>query len=138
MSLSVITISGRLATDPTANEVNGSTVVAFNVAVNLPKKDPSGANVAMFHRVSAWGKLGERCLTYLHKGDPVMLIGDFSQRDYTDDKGNPRQQNQIKATNVEFLGGNRAGAQSTPAQKPAAAAKATQPAVNQEEDELPF
>lgn len=123
MSLNVISVSGRMATDPTIKDVNGMSCTSFNIASDSMKKDENGTKIPIFYSVSVWGQNGERAAKYLKKGNPVLIVGDFSQRTYTGNDGKDRFQNQIRASNVEYLGGT----------------KQTQEAKTEvPEDELPF
>lgn len=56
---------------------NGTAVCKFKFVTSESYKDSSGNLVerAEWHRVVAWGKLGETCGTYLKKGSRVYLEG---------------------------------------------------------------
>lgn len=93
---------------PNTTDVNGASCTTFTIAADTTRKDENGKYIPIFYRVTAWRKLGERCSQYLStKGEPLLVVGDFSQREYTDDAGQKRSQNQITANNVEFLGGRK-------------------------------
>lgn len=59
-----------------------------------------GAN---FYRVSVWGKLGENCMKFLHKGDKAFVQGDLELRTYKNKEGVNTPQLTVNCTNVEFL-----------------------------------
>ena len=57
----------------------------------------------MFFRVSAWGKMGEMCNTYLAKGKKVFVAGPMSCRTYNKNDGSTGVSLEITANDVEFL-----------------------------------
>lgn len=93
---------------PNTTDVNGASCTTFNIVADSSRKDENGKYIPIFYRVTAWRKLGERCSKFLStKGESILVVGDFSQREYTDDAGQKRNQNQITANTVEFLGGRK-------------------------------
>lgn len=99
-----IFVIGRLTADPTASEVSGRSCANFRIASDTKRKDDAGNYIPVFYQVSVWGKPGESCVKFLHKGDKVSVVGDFSCREYTDTKGQSRYSLQIDASgDVEFL-----------------------------------
>lgn len=101
MSLCNLTVVGNLGGDPETREVGDSSVTSFSLAYNTKIK---GESVTYWFRVSAWGKLGEVCDEYLHKGSQVAVAGQFHPREYKDNEGNPRTSLDIRATDVHFVG----------------------------------
>ncbi len=130
MSLNISIVYGRVATSPVLKEINGSSVANFNIASDTLKKDADGKYVPIFYSVSAWGKIGERAAKYLTKGNPVVIVGNLSQRTYIDESGKDRFQNQLDAKYVEFVGGGKQAQETKPGSSPA-----PDPG---DEDELPF
>ena len=98
---------GRLATDPTVSEVNGRICTSFSFASDTKRKDEAGDFLPVFYRVSVWGKIGDSCAKFLHKGDKAAISGDFASREYTDTKGKDRYSLEITADEVEFLNEKR-------------------------------
>ena len=87
----------------------GQEVCNFSVAVNRRKK-VEGQPEADFFRVSVWGERGKTCNQYLSKGKKVSVVGSVSVRAYTNSKGEPAGQMEIKADDVEFLTPKGSGA----------------------------
>lgn len=113
-------------------QAGGSTVCGFDVAVNTRTKDEQGEFIANFYNCGAWGKLGENCGKFLHKGERVALTGDLTLRPYVDKKGQNRVSPQIYVTDVEFFFEKKDKAQGE-----AAPAQNNQ-AKGESEDDLPF
>jgi single-strand DNA-binding protein len=59
----------------------------------------------------AWGRLGEICGEYLHKGRQVFVEGKLQTRSWEDREGNKRYTTEITAQNMVMLGpsGKEAG-----------------------------
>jgi single-strand DNA-binding protein len=77
-SLNRIQLIGRLGKDPESRTTPGNRkVVTFSVAVGNRWKDKQGDLKSMtdWFNIEAWGKLGEICEKYLHKGKLVYLEG---------------------------------------------------------------
>lgn len=155
--INTLTALGRLVADPRqATAQSGATCTNFTLACDTPYKDGNGDKLTNFYDVSAWGKLGDRCAAYLHKGERIVITGDLFVRRYTDRNGMERQSVKVNLSDFGFADnkGNQEGVQSTPQTQPkpqpysaayqsAAPAPAPAPAqpnavVQPEEDELPF
>lgn len=102
MSMNLIVVAGRLATDPTISKVNDVSCATFTLASDTRAKDASGNYLSIFYRVTVWRRMAEVVAQYLHKGDPVTLYGDLSMRSYVDREGQNRSALQISANHVEF------------------------------------
>lgn len=107
-----VTILGNLANDPELRYTSGGTSVAnFSVATNergsLDKDTGERKQVANFHKIIAWGKLGESCAQYLSKGRQVLVEGRLQYRTFEDKEGITRKVAEIVARGVQFLGGPR-------------------------------
>ena len=77
-SLNRIQLIGRLGKDPESHTTPGNrNVVTFPVAVGNRWKDKQGGvkTTTDWFNIEAWGKLGEICEKYLHKGKLVYLEG---------------------------------------------------------------
>ena len=80
--MKVITLVGNLTKDAESRTTkNGDNVCGFSLAVNDRK-----ANQAYFFDCSYWGKRGDAVCPYLTKGKQVTVIGDFSWREYNNNK----------------------------------------------------
>ena len=74
---------GRLVRDPEQKDVNGKSLTKFTVVEDSSRKDQSGKPYAVFVNCTMWGKGGDTIMQYVKKGDPVSLVGEFYQREYT-------------------------------------------------------
>jgi single-strand DNA-binding protein len=108
---------GNLGRDPELRYTqNGQAVANFTLATNESWTDKSGERVERteWHRVVAWGKVGELCAQYLSKGRTVYVEGRIQTREWEDKDGNKRSTTEINAQNVQFLGGMRGEADAGP------------------------
>lgn len=126
-------ILGNLAGDPELRYTSGGTPVAnFSVATNergsVDKASGERKQVTNFHRIIAWGKLGETCAQYLSKGRQVLVEGRLQYRTFEDKEGISRKVAEIVANTVQFLGGPRKDAA-----EPTEAADEAAPAEEQAE-----
>jgi len=101
---------GNLGRDPELRYTqNGQAVVNFTLATSENWTDKSGERVERteWHRIVAWGKVGELCAQYLSKGRTVYVEGRIQTREWEDKDGNKRYTTEINAQTVQFLGGPR-------------------------------
>ena len=98
---------GRLCAEPdirfTTGE-NATCIANFRLAVDkrFKNKNDPNAPTADFFRITAFGKLGEFCQNYLHKGTKIVMSGRIENNNYTDSNGNKVFSDQIIAENIEF------------------------------------
>jgi len=97
MSYQDTTIVGNVGNRPTSNTVNGNTVCNFSVAVDDYKGD------TQWFRVSAWGRTGEACIKYVHKGKKVLVAGTLRANIYSGREGEPKIALNLNARTVQFL-----------------------------------
>jgi len=133
-------IIGRLGRDPEMRYTpQGTAVTRFSVATDRSWTDQSGQRQdrTTWFRVSAWGKLGELCNQYLTKGRLVMVEGELQEpKPYQSRDGEWRASLDLRATNVQFLGGRgETGAAAAP-EREQDQAEAGAPLVD--EEEIPF
>jgi single-strand DNA-binding protein len=110
--------------------VGDNTVCNFQIATSEYWNDKNGQKQERteWHRIAAWGKLGELCGEYLAKGRQVYVEGKIEGRGYEKD-GVKKWSTSIRASSVQFLGGKPAGA-------PELASQAR--AHEEAQDEIPF
>ncbi len=103
-SVNKIILVGHLAADPEVRQsAKGTTIATFSVATNRDfTSNGEKKKVTDFHRVVAWGKLGEICGTYLDKGRAVYIEGMVLNRAYERD-GERRYITEIRADEVNML-----------------------------------
>lgn len=146
-----VILIGRLGKDPEVRyTANGGSVASFTMATNESWVDKSGQKQERveWHRITAWGKLGEICGQYLSKGREAYVEGRLQTREWQDKDGNKRYTTEIVAANVQFLGGagdrasssasanNNSDFASSPSFEPVASAAAE--GGGMADDEVPF
>ncbi|MEK7217528.1 MAG: single-stranded DNA-binding protein [Patescibacteria group bacterium] len=106
MNLNKVILIGRLTQDPEARTTpSGQNVTTVNMATNRVWTDAtSGRKEATeFHRVVAWGKLGDIASKYLTKGGLVMIEGRLQTRSWDDkETGKKRYMTEIIAENLQM------------------------------------
>jgi single-strand DNA-binding protein len=108
-----VIIIGRLGNDPEVRYTpSGAAVARFSVATSEEWKDKNSGEKkerTEWHRVTAWGKLGEICGEYLSKGRQVYVEGRLQTSSYDDKDGVKRYSTEIVASDVQFLGSRESG-----------------------------
>ena len=99
---------GNLGSDPEVRYTQTGTAVAtFNIATSDQWKDKDSGEMKKrteWHRIVAWGRLGEICGEYLSKGRQVYIEGRIQTRDWEDKDGNKRYTTEIVASQMQMLG----------------------------------
>ena len=95
-----ININGRLTADP---QLSDSGCCNFTVAAKNAKMI-DGSPQTIFFDVSVWGKRGETLAKNLHKGDGVVVNGDYWINPWKDRNGVDRIAHKINASLVDFAG----------------------------------
>jgi single-strand DNA-binding protein len=107
-----VILIGNLGADPELRHIpSGNAVCEFRLATSERWTDKSGQKQERteWHRVIAWGKLGELCSKYLSKGRQAYIEGRIQTRSWEDKDGNKRYTTEIVANDVRFLGGGSGG-----------------------------
>ena len=97
---------GHAGGDPEVRYSSSGTCIAnFSLATSWGKKDSDGnwENFTDWHKVVAFGKLGEKVAEYLNKGQPVMVEGSIRYESWEDDQGNKKYATKIIARSVDVL-----------------------------------
>jgi single-strand DNA-binding protein len=105
MNLNKVFLIGRLVQDVEIRYLpSGTPVAVLNVATNRSFKDRQGnlREETEYHRVIAWGKLGETCKQYLSKGRLIFVEGRIRSRSWLDAQGNKRTSFEIIAEAIKF------------------------------------
>lgn len=98
---------GRLGKDPeTRYAANGDAICNFSIACGWKSKEKEGTE---WVPVTAFGKLAEICGQYLKKGSQVFISGRFTTRSWDDKDGNKRYMTEIRADQMQMLGGKSSG-----------------------------
>lgn len=137
-SVNKVILIGNLGRDPEVRYTPSGTAVAnFSLATteNWTNKDGEKQSRTEWHRVEAWGRLGEICGEYLSKGRQVYIEGSLQTDDWEDQEGNKRQTTKIKAWKMQMLGSRSPGDMSSNMES----AGETGPRGKEpQEDDIPF
>jgi len=105
-SLNRVTLIGRLGKDPETRTIaTGKKVAHFSLAVSERWKSAQGENKenTEWVNVEAWGRLGEICQQYLHKGKLIYLEGRLKTDKYEDKSGETKYFTKVVATSMQML-----------------------------------
>jgi single-strand DNA-binding protein len=97
-SLNKVQLIGNLTRDPELKYTpSGTGVCTFGLATNREWTDSSGQKQesAEFHRIVAWGKLGEICSQLMAKGRKVYVEGRLQTRAWKSQDGADRQVTEV-------------------------------------------
>ena len=103
-----VILVGNLGQDPELKHTgNGTAVCNMRLATNESYKDSSGEWVdkTEWHSIVAWSRLAEICGEYLKKGSQVYFEGSLQTRQWEDKEGNTRYTTEVKAREMQMLGG---------------------------------
>ncbi|MGD2272158.1 MAG: single-stranded DNA-binding protein [Desulfobacterales bacterium] len=98
---------GNLGRDPEMRYTpSGLAVANFNIATSETWTNKEGQKETRteWHRIVAFGKLGEICGEYLAKGRQVYIEGRIQTRDWEDKEGIKRYTTEIVANQMIMLG----------------------------------
>lgn len=108
-----VIIIGNLGADPDVKQFqNGGSVTSISVATSEQWNDKQTGEkreMTEWHRISLYNKLGEIAAQYLRKGSSVYIEGSLRTRKYQDQNGQERYITEIRADQMQMLGGNPAG-----------------------------
>jgi single-strand DNA-binding protein len=138
LGVNKVILVGNLGADPEVRYSSTGTAVAnFRIATseNWTNKEGGKETRTDWHRVVAFGKLGEICAEYLRKGKQVYVEGKLRTRSWEDKEGKKRWITEVVASNMVMLGQAQAAEQSKamggePVEVP--------PEPTQQDDDIPF
>jgi single-strand DNA-binding protein len=107
LGVNKVILVGNLGADPEVRYSSTGTAVAnFRIATseNWTNKEGGKETRTDWHRVVAFGKLGEICAEYLRKGKQVYVEGKLRTRSWDDKEGNKRWITEVVASNMVMLG----------------------------------
>ena len=115
-SINKVILIGNLGADPELRyTATGTAVANFTLATReaWTSKDGNKEDRTEWHRIVAWGRLGEICGEYLSKGKQVYIEGKIRTRSWEDRDGNKRYTTEILAQTMQMLGpaGERASSE---------------------------
>jgi single-strand DNA-binding protein len=105
-SLNRVQLIGYLGADPEVRHTpNGTTVAKFNIATqyHLRGEDGSKQQRSEWHRIVAWGRLGEISGQYLQRGALAYIEGKLQTHTWEDRDGNKRHTTQVVAHSLQML-----------------------------------
>lgn len=106
MSNPIVVLSGRIGTDIDSTTMNDGTVKAkFRVITADRRKTDSGQwedKDTSGWTVVAWGKLADKAVSHLSKGDPVTIQGTMKEVSWTDQEGNKRKSTETRASEISI------------------------------------
>ena len=103
-----VILIGRLGADPEVRYTSdGRAVANFRIATSMNYTGKNGEKTEKtdWHRIVAFGKLGEICGEYLSKGKQVYIEGRIQTRSWDDREGAKKWTTEIVATTMQMLGG---------------------------------
>jgi single-strand DNA-binding protein len=132
-----VILIGKLGRDPELRyTASGKAVAKFSIATDeqWTGKDGEKEVRTEWHRIIAWGRLGEICGEYLKKGRQVYIEGRLQTRSWDDKEGNKRYTTEIVAQAMQMLdsGGKAGTASSTEEKFP------SEEPISIPEDDIPF
>lgn len=105
-----ITVAGNLTRDAEKRFVpSGDAVVSFSVADNQGRDAQGNEKPPIYWNCSFFGKRADAVHQYLTKGQPVVVTGNVSEREWTDKEGNPRKTMDIRINDLQLMGGRQQG-----------------------------
>ena len=104
-----VIIIGNCGSDPEVKQfANGGSVTTISVATSeqwIDKQTGEKREATEWHRISLYQKLGEIAAHYLRKGSQVYIEGSLRTRKYQDQNGQDRYVTEIRADQMQMLGG---------------------------------
>lgn len=124
-SKNLVILIGNLGRDPEMRYTqNGKAIASFSMATVEKWKTDSGEakEKTEWHKIIAWGKLGEICGEYLKKGSQIYVEGKLQTRSWEDKEGIKRYTTEINAEKMLMLGSRakteNAKAKDSPGEEP--------------------
>ena len=137
-SVNKVILVGNLGADPEIRYApSGTSVANFSLATKdqWTNKEGEKEEKTEWHRIVAFGRLGEICGEYLHKGKQVYIEGKLQTKAWEDREGVKRYTTEVIANTMQMLGpkGNEGGTagrmnESPPIEEP----------LSIPDDEIPF
>ncbi len=133
-----VILVGNLGADPEVRYTTGGSAVAnFRIATSEEWRDKNSGEKQSrteWHRVVAFGRLGEICGEFLHKGKQVYIEGRIQTRSWEDKDGNTRYTTEVVAREMQMLG----SAPGRDSRETAPGGGGTDEPVTVPEDDIPF
>lgn len=98
--------TGRLGRDAETRSVGETTVTGFSLASDVGYGDKK---TTLWVDCSVWGKRGTALQDYLTKGTKVTVVGELSEREYTNNNGEEKKSLSLRVNELDLSGGNGNG-----------------------------
>ena len=138
-----IIIDGNLGRDPEIRYTpSGMAVANFTIATSEKWKDKQSGEMqerTEWHRIVAWGRLGEICGEYLSKGRQVYIEGRLQTRQWEKD-GVTRYTTEVVAAEMKMLGAKGQGGGDFKSNDQSSVPEYSGPPIpgSQDDDDIPF
>ncbi len=136
-----VILVGNLGRDPEVSYTpSGMAVAKFSIATSEKWKDKKSGEMqerTEWHRITAFGRLGEICGEYLSKGRQVYIEGRLQTSSWEKD-GVTRYSTDIIANEMKMLGSRSSADASTPPEPPQTPEYSGPPLPDREDDDIPF
>lgn len=133
-----VIVVGNLGQDPDIRYMpSGDAVANVSVATTESWKDKQTGEQkerTEWHKVAMFGRLAEIAGEYLRKGSQVYIEGSLQTRKWQDKDGNDRWTTEIKAREMQMLGGRREGG----APSSGSSQRQAEPPPADFDDDIPF
>ena len=107
MNYNKVILGGRLTRDPELKTAqSGTEVCKFGLAVNKKRKAPE-PDSTMFIDCTAFGKTGALIGEHITKGEPILIEGRLTFRQWGGQSGKAEKKHEIIVDRFEFVGGKR-------------------------------
>lgn len=136
-----VILIGHLGRDPELRFTpNGQPVANFSMATSESwnSKDGQRESRTEWHRIVAWGKLGEICHEYLAKGKQVYIEGRLQTRSWEDQNGNKRNTTEVVAQNMVMLGSRDDAPRNVPDEQESGNSDSAPASGDKLDDDIPF
>ena len=135
-------IVGRLGRDPEVRyTTDGRAISNFSIATSDEWKDKDTGEKkerTEWHRIVAFGKLGEICGEYLSKGRQIYIEGRIQTREWEDKEGNKRYTTEIVASQMLMLGTKDSGGSTNAFAESKSSDHQETPDATPQDDDIPF
>jgi single-strand DNA-binding protein len=116
MNINHVQLLGNATKDPETKKMpSGQELTRFTVATNyswIDAKSKEKRESSDFHKIVAWGKLGDLIKKFVHKGEKVLIEGRLVNRQW-EVKGVKHYQTEVVATNFIMLSSKKSVASGT-------------------------
>jgi len=105
-NLNSVLIEGNLVRDPDSKVFDEEkTLATMVIATNRYYTDKEGEYIqeVSYFTITAWGKLAQNCIEYLHKGRGIRVVGRLRQERWKESNNDMRERIGIVAEHIEFM-----------------------------------